>query len=256
LRSTHIQHRLRLVSTIFGYEVRKLIANRAFWILLLILCPLLGYSFIQAVDLFSAASRTAIERPELAGGMTTLDGVLAPTLGAFYLATTLLFPFVAIRALGHEKQTGALKLAMQLPVSETEIIALKLGAIFLVWAFSLTPAISAIVLWKFLGGFVSLPELTNLLLGHALYAVTVAAVALFAAAVTDSVSAGAIITLAFTLGFWILDLTVGFQGGALAYLASLSPTAVLRECERGWFVLPRIAQTIVLALCFTALAIA
>jgi len=68
---------------------------------------------------------------------------------------------------------------MQLPVSETEIIALKLGAICLVWAFSLTPAI---VLWKCLGGFVSVPELTNLLLGQRLYAVTVAAVALFAAA--------------------------------------------------------------------------
>ncbi len=256
MRSIHTRRRLRLASTIFCYESRKLIANRAFWILLLVLCPLLGYSFIQAVDLFSAASRTAIERLELAGGMTTLDGVLVPTLGAFYLATTLLFPFVAIRALGHEKQTGALKLGVQLPVSETELIVLKLGAICLVWVLSLTPAISAIVFWKCLGGFVSPVELANLLLGHALYAVMVASVALFAAAVTDSVSAGAIITLAFTLGFWVLDFTVGSQGGPLAYLASLSPTGVLRECEHGWFSLPRIAQIGVLALCFTALAIA
>jgi ABC-type transport system involved in multi-copper enzyme maturation permease subunit len=216
----------------------------------------LGYSFVQAVDLFSAASRTAIEHQELAGGMTTLDGVLVPTLGAFYLATTLLFPFVAIRALGQEKQTGALKLVLQLPVSETAIVVLKLCAICLVWVFSLTPPMSAIVLWKYLGGFVSASELTNLVLGHALYAVTVATLALFAAAVTDSVSSAAIVTLAFTLGFWVLDFTVGSQGGALAYLASLSPTAVLRECERGWFSLPQIAQTGVLALCFTALAIA
>jgi hypothetical protein len=216
----------------------------------------LGYSFIQAVDLFSAASRTALERPELAAGMTTLDGVLVPTLGAFYLVTTLLFPFVAIRALGHEKQTGALKLGVQLPVSETELVVLKLGAVCLVWALSLTPAIFAIVLWKCFGGFVSMVELTNLLLGHALYAVTVASVALFAGAVTDSVSAGAIVTLAFTLGFWVLDFTVGSQGGPLVYLAPLSPTAVLRECERGWFSLPQIIQIGVLALFFTALAIA
>jgi hypothetical protein len=46
---------------------------------------------------------------------------------------------------------------MQLPVSETEIIALKLDAICLVWTLSLTPATSAIVLRKFLGGFVSVP---------------------------------------------------------------------------------------------------
>src|SRR6516162_3797036 len=195
LHSTSAVRSLKIAWTIFCHEVRKLVGNRAFWILLLVLCPLLGYSFIQAVDLFSAASRTALERPKLAAGMTTLDGVLVPTLGAFYLATTLLFPFVAIRALGHEKQTGALKLGVQLPVSETELVVLKLGAICLVWALSLTPAISAIVLWKCFGGFVSMVELTNLLFGHALYAVTVASVALFAAAVTDSVSGGAIVTL-------------------------------------------------------------
>jgi ABC-2 type transport system permease protein len=256
LRSTNIRHHLSLASTIFGYEVRKLIANRAFWILLLVLCPLLGYSFVQAIDLFSAASRTATERPELAGGMTTLDGILVPTMGAFYLATTLLFPFVAIRALGHEKQTGALKLAVQLPVSETELVVLKLGAVCFVWALSLAPAISAIVFWRCLGGFVNIAELANLVLGHALYAAVIASVALFAAAVTDSVSTGAIITLAFTLGFWVLDFTVGSQGGPFASLASLSPTAVLRECEHGWFSLPQIAQSGVLALCFTALAVA
>jgi ABC-2 type transport system permease protein len=48
--------------------------------------------------------------PELARGMTPLDGILVPTLGAFYLGTTLLFPFVAIRALGQDKESGALKL--------------------------------------------------------------------------------------------------------------------------------------------------
>jgi len=256
LRLTHIRHHLRLAFTVCWYETRKLVGNRAFWILLLFLCPLLGYSFGQAIDLFSAASRTALERPELASGMTTLDGVLVPTLGAFYLATTLLFPFVAIRALGHEKQSGALKLGVQLPVSETELVVLKLGAICLVWALSLAPAISAIVFWRCFGGFVSIVELANLVLGHALYAVVIASVALFAAAVTDSVSSGAIVTLAFTLGFWVLDFTVGSQGGPLAYLASLSPTAVLRECERGWFSLPQIAQSGVLALCFTALAVA
>jgi ABC-2 type transport system permease protein len=256
LHSTNTRGHLRVASAVFWYEACKLVGNRAFWILLLFLCPLLGYSFVQAVDLFSAASRTALERPELASGMTTLDGVLVPTLGAFYLATTLLFPFVAIRALGHEKQTGALKLGVQLPVSETELVVVKLGAICLVWALSLIPALSAIVLWKCLGGSVSIVELVDLLLGHALYAVTVASIALFAAAVTDSVSAGAIVTLAFTLGFWVLDFSVGSQGGPLAYLASLSPTAVLRECERGWFNLPQIAQTGVLAWCFTALAVA
>jgi ABC-2 type transport system permease protein len=245
LRST--KHRLRLAWIIFCFEVRKLVCNRVFWIFLLVLCLLLGYSFTRAVDLFSAASRTTLEHSEFAAKRTTLDEVLVPTLGAFYVATTLLFPFVAIRPLGHEKQTGALKLGVQLPVSETELVVLKLGAICFIWALSLTPAISAIFLWKCFGGFVSMVELTNLLLGHALYAVMVASVALFAAAVTDSVPAGAIITLAFTLGCSALDFTVTSQGGPLVYFAPLSPTTVLHECERGWFSVPQILQTGVLA---------
>jgi ABC-2 type transport system permease protein len=63
------------------------------------------------VRLFGEASRTALQFPEMARGMTPLDGILVPTLGAFYLGTTLLFPFVAIRALGQDKESGALKLA-------------------------------------------------------------------------------------------------------------------------------------------------
>ena len=256
MHSTSAIRSLKIAWTIFYHEVRKLVGARAFWILLLLLCPLLGYSFIQALDLFSAASRTAIGHPELAGAMTSLDGVLVPTFGGFYLAVTLLFPFVAIRALGHEKQTGALKLGLQLPVSGSELVLLKLAAACFVWALSLVPVLSSVVIWILLGGFVSTQEFANLLLGHALYAGTVAAVALFAAAVTDSVSTGAIVALSFTIGFWVLDFAAGSQGGPLGHLASLSPTAVLRESERGWFALPQISQTTVLALSFVGLAIA
>jgi hypothetical protein len=53
-----------------------------------------------------------------------------------------------------------------------------------------------------------------------------------------------------------LDFAAGSQGGPLGYLASLSPTAVLLESERGWFALPQISQTTVLALSFVGLAIA
>src|SRR5262249_14328047 len=52
----------------------------------------------------------AREQPLLASGLSPLDGVLVPTFGALYVAVTLLFPFVAIRSLGHEKETGALRL--------------------------------------------------------------------------------------------------------------------------------------------------
>ena len=96
--------RLAVLSALFGFELRRLLAGRAFWALLLILAPLAGYGYIEAVRLFGEASRTALQFPEMARGMTPLDGILVPTLGAFYLGTTLLFPFVAIRALGQDRR--------------------------------------------------------------------------------------------------------------------------------------------------------
>lgn len=239
---------------VFRNELRNLLASRALWVMLLVLCPLVGYGFIQAMTLFAEASRSALEFPELARGMTPLDGVLVPTFGAFYLAMTLLFPFVAIRAIGQEKQSGALKLALQLPLSVPALIALKALAVTAVWLLALLPAASAVVVWLILGGHVFGPELANLLFGHALYALAITAIAFFAAAVTESVATAAIVTLAFTIGFWVLDFAAGGASDWLAQVSTLSLTATLREFERGLFALPQAMRTLVLALALLAAA--
>src|SRR5215471_678321 len=60
-------------------EFWGVITGRALWTMLLILCPLVGYSFFQAVSLYGEASAAARDAPALA---TALDGVLVPTFGA------------------------------------------------------------------------------------------------------------------------------------------------------------------------------
>ena len=110
-------------------ELRELVSGRALWTMLLILCPLIGASFFQAVSLYGEASAAAKDSPTLVSGLSPLDGVLVPSFGALYLAVTLLFPFVAIRALGREKETGALRLAVQLPYRSATLITAKMAAI-------------------------------------------------------------------------------------------------------------------------------
>ena len=104
-----VPRRARL-KPLLAKEVREALSGRALWTMLLMLCPLVGYSFFQAVALYSEASSAARDSAALASGLSPLDGVLVPSFGAFYLAVTLLFPFVAIRALGREKDSGALRL--------------------------------------------------------------------------------------------------------------------------------------------------
>jgi ABC-type transport system involved in multi-copper enzyme maturation permease subunit len=121
------------VGPLLGKELRDVLGSRAFWVMLLLLSPLVGYSFIQAVALYAEASRSAAQFLELARGLSPFDGIVVPTFGALYLATTFLFPFVAIHAIGAEKQNGGAKLLLQLPYSHPVLILAKLLALFAAW---------------------------------------------------------------------------------------------------------------------------
>jgi ABC-2 type transport system permease protein len=213
-----------------GWEI---LSGRALWTLLLLMCPLVGYSFFQAVSLYGEASAAGLQSPVLASSLSPLDGILVPTLGASYVAVTLLFPFVAIRVLGLEKESGALRLLVQMPYRSSTLIAAKLAAVLAALVFSSVPALSALVIWRLLGGHLSAPETLNLLFGHLLYGLLVGAIALFAAAVSESAATAAIVTLAFTIGSWVLDFTAAGHPGLLEWVASLSLTQVLRTFEQG-----------------------
>lgn len=253
-KSAVVARRFAALAALFVFELRRLLAGRAFWALLLILAPLAGYGYVEAVRLFGEASRTALQFPEMARGMTPLDGILVPTLGAFYLGTTLLFPFVAIRALGQDRESGAVKLALQWPVSPAALVAVKLAAVGAAWFLSLVVPLSALVFWQASGGHLAFAETANLFLGHALYALAVAGIAFFAAALAESAATAAIVTLAFTLGFWVLDFAAATGPEWLKTLGAISPTQALKAFERGLFPAGQAAGLAVLGLGLAALS--
>jgi ABC-2 type transport system permease protein len=239
---------------LFAKELRDLFAGRSLWVLLLLQSPLVGYSFIQAVSLYSEASRPATQFPEVAHGLSPFDGIVVPTFGALYLATTLLFPFIAIRTIGAEKQNGGLKLLLQLPYNIPELISAKLVALLVAWVLALIPCLSALAIWPALGGHLGAGETLNLLLGHLLYMLVISGIALFAAAVTDGSATAAIMTLAATIGFWVLDFAAAGQDGFIRTIAALSLTAVLHSFEHGIFSLAIVAGAVAAAVGLLALA--
>ena len=214
-------------------EIRSLLISPALWTMLIIVSSLVGYSFMQAVALFSQASKTALDYPELATGMSPLVGIFVPTFGAYYLSQTLLLPFIAIRAIGLDKYNGTLKLLLQLPLSSFKLCGVKLAAMILVWLASLIPALLALVLWQKAGGHIFWPEIFCLLTGHALYSVTVITLAMFAATISDSLPTAAMFCLAATLGSWVLDFAASGKGDFIALLGNFSFTGMLRQFENG-----------------------
>jgi ABC-2 type transport system permease protein len=61
----------------------------------------------------------------------------------------------------------------------------------------------------------------------------VGAIALFAASISESAATAAIVTLAFTIGSWVLDFALAGQPGVLELVSRLSLTQTLRGFEQG-----------------------
>ncbi|WP_257169653.1 ABC transporter permease [Bradyrhizobium sp. SRS-191] len=214
-------------------ELAEIMSGRALWTMLLLVCPLVGYSFVQAVSLYSDASAAALQSPAAATSLSPLDGILLPTFGSFYVAVTLLFPFVAIRVLGQEKESGSLRLLVQLPYRSSTIIVMKLAAVLAAWVFVSIPALSALGVWLLLGGHLAPTETLNLVFGHVLYGLLVGSIALFATTISDNAATAAIIALAATIGSLVLDFTLAGRSGWSAWIAELSLTQTLRTFEQG-----------------------
>jgi len=214
-------------------EIAELLASRAFWLLLLIVGLLTGQSFITAVNAYAEASGIGGGPAALAQGLSPLDGILTPTLGAYDLAITLLFPFVAIRLIASEKSSDALKLMLQWPASIGSQIFAKVLALLGAWIVSLAPFFIALALWRGYGGHLNVAEVLNLLGGYTLRYLLTISIAMAAGSLMSGAANAAIVVLGFTIGTWALDFMAAGRGGIVQTLASFTPTATLRSFERG-----------------------
>lgn len=241
-------------SSLWRKELRELLLGRGLWAALVISELLAGYSYIQAVELYGQASRAAANSPELGRGLSPLDGILAPTFGGLYLVSTLLYPFVVIRTLGAEKQSGAVQLLLQLPYSLPDLLAAKLAAAIAAWAMLAAPCLAAVSLWALQGGRVAGYETANLILGHFLFALVIAGISLAAAAIARSGASASIAAIGATLAFWVLDFAAAGEAGLVKDLSAWSLTRMLKSFEAGVFSLGLALATLCASLGLTALA--
>jgi ABC-type transport system involved in multi-copper enzyme maturation permease subunit len=231
-------------------DLAELAASRAWWLLLAVTGLLTGQAFITAVASYGEMSAPGA----LAQGLSPLDGIVVPVLGAYDLAITLLFPFVAIRLLASEKSSDALKLMLQWPVTRGAIIASKAAALLAAWLLSLLPFALAMALWASYGGHLAAGELVNVLTGYTLRFLLTAALSLVAAAVMPGAANAAVAVLAFTIGTWALDFIAAGHGGLLQQLAGYTPAAALRAFERGLFRVDVALMLLILSLAGFAVA--
>ncbi len=214
-------------------ECRELLASRAWWVLLLCMGPLVGVSFISSVHSYAEVSGLNGTAAGVGEALSPLIGVWAPTFSACELAAVFLLPFVAIRLVAGDRQSGALKLELQQTMSPLFRIGVKALVLLAGWMVAMLPPLSAIALWKSYGGSVYAPELFTLTLGHVLNAGLTIALAAALASVAEHPSTAAILTLGVTIGTWIMSFIAAVQGGWWERAAGYTPAAMVVEFQHG-----------------------
>ncbi|HXU46545.1 MAG TPA: ABC transporter permease, partial [Thermoanaerobaculia bacterium] len=132
---------------LFRLELGELLAARSFWLLLAMIGPLAGQAFLTAVASYAEASGAGGGPAALAQGLSPLDGLVVPTWGAYDLAVTFLLPFVAIRLVAAERESGAALLLAQARASLPARLAVKLGVLGLGGLAAALPGLLALALW-------------------------------------------------------------------------------------------------------------
>jgi len=214
-------------------EWRELMSSRSWWIMLALIGPLVGVSFINAVRSYAEASGRGGTAAGLADALFPLDGVVAPTFSALEIAASFLMPFVAIRAVAGDRTSGALKLELQQGMTTVSMIGAKALVLGVGWLLTGVPIVVAGILWMSYGGTLYAPEIASLALGHLLNAAMVIALAAAAASLAEHPSTAAILVLTFTVGTWVLGFVAAFQGGVWEQIAGYTPSEMLQAFRRG-----------------------
>lgn len=214
-------------------ESRELVASRSWWILLVLMGPLVGVSFISAVRTYAEASGLGGSAAGVGEAFSPLVGVFAPTFSACELGAAFLLPFVGIRLVSGDRLSGALKLELQRPMPPGARVAAKAIVLLAAWLVALAAGALAVALWRMYGGSVYPPELGAIVLGHVLNAGLTIALAAAAASLTEHPSTAAILTLSVTVGTWIVSFVAAVQGGIWERIAAYTPTAMVAEFQHG-----------------------
>ena len=235
-------------------EWRELVTSRAWWLLLLLMGPLTGVSFIGAVRTYSEVSGLNGTSAGVGEALAPLIGVWVPTFSSLELAAVFLLPFVAIRIVGADRQSGALRLELQGRVSPIARIFAKAIVALAGWLVAMAPMFLAMVLWLIYGGSMYPPEMASVIGGHMLNAGLTVALGFAAASITEHPSTAAIVTLAVTVGTWILNFFAALQGGYWERAAAYTPAVMVSSFGHGLVELNAILVGLLLVL--TGLGIA
>jgi ABC-2 type transport system permease protein len=240
---------------LFAKELRELFASRSALLVALAAGPLVAHAFSTALDSYAEASGVPGGAAALTQAMSPLDGFVSPVFGAYSVIATLLFPFVAIRSVSAEKESGGHLLMLQGPHRVTTLIGVKFLVLMIAWVAIWTPGLVALGFWSAAGGHLDATETVGVLAGHFVRGTIVASLGIACAALAESGASASVLALGATLGAWAVDFTAAVRGGIVESIARFTPDSMLRTFEHGDVQLSVIAVAALLASTFLLAAV-
>jgi ABC-type transport system involved in multi-copper enzyme maturation permease subunit len=237
-------------------ELGIALRSRVTWLFASLSALLVGHGFLLAVDLYSAASRSALASSLQTREMDPLAGIVRPTLGGLDLALTLLAPLVAARVLAVEKERGTFGALCLLEGSADRVVLKKLVAALAATGLSFVAPLAAFIAFRAAGAHLDAIETGLALAGEALHLVLVVSVSIAAAAWTRTLAQAASLGVVVSVTSWAIDAAEGFA--ALAWLGGASAWSIERHLapfQRGVVSLGSLAWLVVATAGAVALAI-
>ena len=210
---------------IFKKEMRLYFTSPIAYVVLFIFLVVMGWFFTQILNYFTVASLQSAMNPSMARDLNVTDSVMRPLFGNISVILVLaLMPFLTMRLLAEERQTGTIELLLTYPVRDWEVLigkylaALGLYSVLLILTllYPLILAYFARVEWgTVLSGYLGL-----LLMGSSFLAV-----GLFASSLTSSQIVAAAWTFGILLLLWVVswgaDTLGGTWGKVLQHLSTM-----------------------------------
>ena len=210
---------------IFKKEMRLYFTSPIAYVVLFIFLVVMGWFFTQILNYFTVASLQSAMNPSMARDLNVTDSVMRPLFGNISVILVLaLMPFLTMRLLAEERQTGTIELLLTYPVRDWEVLigkylaALGLYSVLLILTllYPLILAYFARVEWgTVLSGYLGL-----MLMGSSFLAV-----GLFASSLTSSQIVAAAWTFGILLLLWVVswgaDTLGGTWGKVLQHLSTM-----------------------------------
>ena len=210
---------------IFKKEMRLYATSPIAYVVFFIFLVVMGWFFSQILNYFAQASVRSAMNPSMGRDLNVTESVMRPLFGNLSVILVLaLMPFITMRLLAEERQTGTIELLLTYPLRDWEVLLGKYLAVFGLYAVLLVLTL----LYPLMLAYFARLEWGTVLsgyLGLLLMGSSFLALGLFASSLTVSQIVAAAWTFGILLLLWVIgwgaDTLGGTWGKVLQHLSTM-----------------------------------